>query len=375
MVHPVLTDDQLRFLRNRSPTAYYHIILENPSISLSSSHSIIRKGLRRQGRSSLPPSNLRTIRVRQKPTRSPHRRSTVTPAPPQAPQRDLSSSYASHPLPPSPSLSTSTLSFWAEDQSSTTLPTRAVAARPAVLDHSSFSHPSSSVNMLRNLRERAHFGIHNKFASDCYGGLDCRGLTFVSVTENTRKLYIRAFDKFQSCVNVNLLSLLTLDEAMADYGDKLHEDDPRPGVCQSVKRLASYMLIVQPDIKGHLHRTKRITSAWDSAVPPKSATPVSRDIMLAFIGKFLSENNYDSVLYMALCWGGLLRVSEARDLHRQHLSLPGDLRPHSQRPTDIGIAIARSKTGKDQYAFVSDATLVSIIQRLTIARSSESKLL
>ena len=232
----------------------------------------------------------------------------------------------------------------------------------------------SSHEILQKLRTEAAFGIHTRFADELYGGLNQRFLTYHSVSESTRKLYLSAFSNFQARVNVNLLHLHNLDRAIADYGYNLHEDDPRPSSRTAVQRLMCYVLIVHPEIHNNLHRTKRIIRAWKAICPTTSATPVSRDIVLAFIGRFMEEDNRDAALYMAICWGGLLRVNEAFALSRSHVSIPGELRSHSQRTEDVGIAIVSSKTGPDQYAFISDTDLVKITSRIVSMLPTNSRL-
>ena len=174
---------------------------------------------------------------------------------------------------------------------------------------------------------------------------------------------------------MNELSTDTFDEALANYGNRLYEDDPRAAARISIQRIICYSLMVIPEMYGKFHRTKRIIKAWNIHTPTTSATPVSRDIMLAFTGKFLEERNTDCALYMAICWGGLLRISEAEKLRRKNLSLPTDLRAHSQRPADIGIAIDNAKTGPHQYAFVADDTLTRIIHRITDGLSADDHIL
>ena len=63
--------------------------------------------------------------------------------------------------------------------------------------------------------------------------------------------------------------------------------------------------------------------------------------------------------------GGLLRVSESHALQRRHVSLPSDLRAHSQRKNKVDIAIVSFQTGPDQYVFASDPALVNMIVRMT----------
>ena len=86
--------------------------------------------------------------------------------------------------------------------------------------------------------------------------------------------------------------------------------------------------------------------------------------MLAFTHFFYEKGSTNADLCTLLCWGGLLRVSEALALKRRHISLPSDTRPHDQRPNDIGIALDFTKTGIDQYVFISDKTVVKLITRL-----------
>ena len=202
------------------------------------------------------------------------------------------------------------------------------------------------------------------FAHALYHGFDEHHLIFTSVNENSRKAYFKAFYHFQQQVDLNLLSLDNIDYHVAKYGQELHEEDPRKVSCSSLKYLRAFLLIAMPESHSRFYRTSRLLTTWEKEKPSVSATPVSREIMLAFVYFFLSNREKHAALCMLLCWGGLLRVSEAISLRRDALSLPGDPRPHTLRPNDVGISLDKTKTGNDQYVFIDDQIIVQRIVSL-----------
>ena len=221
----------------------------------------------------------------------------------------------------------------------------------------------SSRGILQQLQQDPAHGINTPFAKTLYFGLSERALTFNSISEQTRKSYLKAFTTFQSHVDVNSLTLDNLDATVADYGQQSYEDDPRPASRTALTHLMSYLLITQPAMRSHFSQTQRVLKTWRKTTPSASATPLSRKVMLAFTNFFHEQNDTSAALCMLLSWGGLLRVSEALALRRHHISLPSDPRPHDERPSDIGVALDATKTGPDQYVFISDKVIVKLIIR------------
>ena len=230
----------------------------------------------------------------------------------------------------------------------------------------------SSQNILNNLRAAPSYPITTRFAYAFYHELDCRGLTFHSLEETTKKVYLKAFERFQKTVDLNKLSLNTFDTTLADYGQFLFEDDPRPCSRIQLERVSCFSLFAHPELKGTLHRTNRLTKSWKKLKPPSSASPLSKEIMLAFTHYFLSQNEKPAAICILLSWGALLRISETRHLYRRDVSLPTDLRAHSTNPNEIGIALHSTKTGPDQYAFIRDTTIVRLASWLLENMSSEA---
>ena len=217
--------------------------------------------------------------------------------------------------------------------------------------------------MILDLHTNPGFPVTTPFARSLYNCL-VRDLTFRSLYDDTKKVYIKAFERFQTIINLNNLSLSNFDEALADYGQLLFDDYPRPVSRTQIQRVKAFILIPHPELKNKLYRTQHILKAWKRIVPQKSATPMSRDFMLAFTHYFLYKNNHPAALCMLLSWGGLLRISEALQLKRQDISLPGDLRPYSICSNDVGIALHTTKTGPDQYSFIKDRDINKLISLL-----------
>ena len=96
-----------------------------------------------------------------------------------------------------------------------------------------------------------------------------------------------------------------------------------------------FFFICTSRTKGTLHRTNRLTKSWKKLKPPSSASPLSKEIMLAFTHYFLSQNEKPAAICILLSWGALLRISETRHLYRRDVSLPTDLRAHSTNPNEI----------------------------------------
>ena len=237
------------------------------------------------------------------------------------------------------------------------------AVAPLVSPKRGSGHKSNKL-MLEELQAQSTFGVHTPFAAAFYNCLAACTLSFNSLLESTKKSYIKAFARFQSIVNLNNTFLGNLDVVLANYGQSMYDENPRPGNRSKLSHLMAYTLIAHPEMRGKLSRTQRLLKAWKKECPPKPATPISRDMMLAFTHYFLTKSNQDAALGMLLCWGGLLRIAEALRLQRKDISLPGDQRSYSVRPNDIGISLLRTKMAKNQYVFISDGLIVRIVSKL-----------
>ena len=224
----------MRFLRRRAPSAYYSLIKRHPHLAISPSdlhrHPYPTTRTHRstfcQSRQSSPLPSLPVL-PRLRATTVPHRpylipvpavrfnaRARMQPLRLTTPTSLVSSSAL---LPTGRRMATS--SRHRPVETATAASGRARRGRPA----------RSALLLLRDIRNNAHLGIQTDFADVFYGGLDCRFLTYNSVSEDTRKACLRAFGIFQATVNVNLLSLSNLDEAIADFGHLLYQDDTQAG--------------------------------------------------------------------------------------------------------------------------------------------------
>ena len=339
--------DQLLFLLRRAPIAYEALIRERPHLALP---ALITQ------RTVAPPLHNSTSTPASSSTQSNN-------IPEPFPRFTLS--HVTMPLQSSPTITHTTRL--------TPLPiirrriTRSSGRSPPSLRdiprNTSHTNLPSSLQMALDLRKNPARPITTQFARDFYHCLD-RYLDHVSLKEPTKKVYLTAFKRFQETIDVNTLSLTNFDDNLANYGEQLFEDDPRPTSRSQVQRMKAFALIAHPELKGNLHRTKRILKSWQKLKPTTSATPVSREVMLAFSHFFLTRGKRPAAICMLLSWGGLLRVSEARNLKRKDVSLPTDLRTYSIRSQDIEISLHDTKTGPDQYCFISDTIIVKILQSL-----------
>ena len=76
-----------------------------------------------------------------------------------------------------------------------------------------------------------------------------------------------------------------------------------------------------PNLRGKLVGSWRLLKAWSKTELPNRATPMSLEVLQAFIGIALKEHDLNHALCYALCFQGLLRPAEAFQLVPQTVDL------------------------------------------------------
>ena len=193
-----------------------------------------------------------------------------------------------------------------------------------------------------------------------------RPLARATLKQSTISKYVKALKRFQLYLDNEDVSRGDCDSVIEVYINHIFNIDQRPAARQEMCNLLAMVYIVCPDVKTRLSKSTRAIAGWKHHKPSSSATPMTKDLALAFSAFFLKTNRKNAAAVVLICYGGFLRVNEALKLSWHNIALPGDARLASFPPHTAGVNIkdgkTSKKTGRLQFVLINDSTVISFLQ-------------
>ena len=196
-----------------------------------------------------------------------------------------------------------------------------------------------------------------------------RSLLMATLDDKTMEVYSLAFEYFQEFVRYELNpDFDTIDAVVEDYVNLVYDTDQRAAARTEMTYLLSVFYILFPGQKTTFGRTARALTGWKISKPPKSATPLSRTMVMAYAAKLLLSKRTSAATILLLCYGACLRVGEALKLKWEHVALPGDPRLSAFPPGTAGVNILDAKTskrtGRLQFVPIQDDIVIQFLRKI-----------
>lgn len=187
----------------------------------------------------------------------------------------------------------------------------------------------------------------------------------------TRKAYLSAFLHFQRSPAFKQIGISSLDETINCYIEENYADDPAPARRQEMTNLLSYYRLATLHKPEKLALSKRSIAGWAKMVPSKSALPLTRNFLVAFIQRMIEKEHKTAAAALAIQWACYARSSEILSLKHKDIAQPVDIRISHYKGTILGINIQCAKTGQHQFTHVKDKQIIALAQCYLLHKTDE----
>ncbi len=175
-----------------------------------------------------------------------------------------------------------------------------------------------------------------------------------TIKPKTKKVYEKALVAFYSCVETRGLCSSSVDRALVEYIQAMHDDDCSPGSCQSAVNTLAALVHTMPHLRPRLPWSRTALKGWGKKLSPRSALPLTKRLVLALVGTLDLMHKRGAAVCLALSWAGYLRAAEALGLRRSDVALSGDPRLGDVSGVAVGVLIKEAKTGPSQFVAIRD---------------------
>ena len=123
--------------------------------------------------------------------------------------------------------------------------------------------------------------------------------------------------------------------------------------------------------KHRFSQSDRCLIAWKRNQPVLSALPIPQRWLDVFAWLILRKGHGLLGLGLLVAFAGCLRASELLGLHGSDILLPGDSRDSSNT---CGLRLRRTKTGRNQFARISDPAVITVLSFLKCITPANSRI-
>ena len=193
-------------------------------------------------------------------------------------------------------------------------------------------------------------------------------LRHLAVQPQTAARYRSAYLVFKRFVSVffnmsvsEAASRLLLDECFEFFVDKCyqHFGGSRRQLC--VNALQGVLLEHGHQLRNSFPCSRRALTAWTRTVPTRSALPLPQHWVDVFAAVAVLRGYGVLGLGLVVCFDGYLRVSELCNLHGSDILVESRSTSGS---TGCGLRIRKAKTGKNQFARITDPLVIDVLRLL-----------
>lgn len=170
---------------------------------------------------------------------------------------------------------------------------------------------------------------------------------------------------------------LTLDQRLSIFIHKCYVSDPKAGRKQEISNLLAMLLLIYPEMKYKLRRSRRCISSWTRNRPSNSATPLNQEICYAFCMNLIERRKVQSAAVLMLSFEELLRIAETLGLSWDNTIFTGDTRLHGYGGSTAGVTVFDFKTTRCarrfQYVNINDANVTPFSKIFRLSRSNTAQ--
>lgn len=203
-------------------------------------------------------------------------------------------------------------------------------------------------------------------------------LQLQAVQPATSQGYRSAFERFETYVfrvlGVQLRSVncpILMDEYLNQYLLAVYEEFDGAMMHLGVRAIPGVLQEMGFQWNSAFPNSRRTLKGWEKKHPPKSALPLPASYVdLAALVLVLSGAPRVGA-GLLIAFEGFLRVSELCALTSSDILLPSSL---LSTTTTCGLRLGRTKTGRNQFVFISDPTVIQLLHQLHASTAPNSKL-
>lgn len=154
---------------------------------------------------------------------------------------------------------------------------------------------------------------------------------------------------------------------MCEFGMYLYNLNPKRGCLQQFRNALFGIILLLPELKSGMGRSRKLEKGWDRSVPAHSPPPLSLTSVNALCAWLASQGKFRQSLAINLGFHAFLRANEICRLRCADICFPGDPRLSDFRSTRAGCIVRHAKTGKNQFVSILDIVLLRRLKRFVLS--------
>lgn len=163
-----------------------------------------------------------------------------------------------------------------------------------------------------------------------------------------------------------------MDKSLCEFGTYLYDLNARRGCLQQFRSSLLGLILILPELKTHLGRSRQLKKGCDCIVPERCPRPLPLSTVNALCAWLASHSRYCESLAINLDFHGFLRANEILKLKLAKICFPGDVRLSDFPKTRAGCVFRHAKTESNQFVPLTDYVLLHRMQLLTNSLPSDS---
>jgi integrase len=153
-----------------------------------------------------------------------------------------------------------------------------------------------------------------------------------------------------------------IDDLACEYVQERFDENPASGQRNEMQYVLSGLLMIAPQLRGHMGRTARALRGWRRLVQPQPTTPATWGITLLLSAWLFAHGYAQAGLLSLLSFDCYLRAHEALNLLNTDIIWQGDVRLGKRFRDHAGVRLANTKTGRDQWVEVKRALVARLLR-------------